>query len=403
MDSIKKLLGVLVFLTGCATSTPQQQGMIWTNDLQDVDTDGVPAGQDACPGTPSGTKAISRGCAAIEIARNPDIFLTPALTLIGKARRALLALPALRDMSNQLTETLERGGSLLERGGYRISRGEICDGAAQVEQGLVALIDAHRVIGATVSRLRREIQVSRLPGGDADERDLLWHELSYRSSLVDRAVAETRRASEVMTSICRTVVNESSIDATVQATEDATGTLRLEYGRVVGLARGDQAQPIAEGILVTASGVLFHDGSLYATNVVPISVADNIPQLLTPCLSLRVAPDQPFWPPNVNIDPQDVTLHNPLGYMVDSLLRLEIMMRLGVELGSCPTDGKSIRYSAEISMAYKDQVTQMTLTTVLGSDLTPGEHPVALPMTLDPGVTATITIYKGAEAELHVW
>jgi murein DD-endopeptidase MepM/ murein hydrolase activator NlpD len=192
-----------------------------------------------------------------------------------------------------------------------------------------------------------------------------------------------------MTSLCRAVVGERSIRGTVITTDDAAGILQLDDNRVVALAKTDSPRRIAEGIVVEARGVEFQDGSLYARTAAPLSIT-NPALWVPPCLSLQIAPFQRFWPV-AEIDPANVVLHNPQGYLVDSVLRLEVMMRLGVKSGSCPTDGK-IRYSAEIELTYRDMVSEGILTTVLASDLTPSEHPVALPAAIDPGTLATITI-----------
>jgi murein DD-endopeptidase MepM/ murein hydrolase activator NlpD len=361
--------------TGTANVTappPAPQGAtLPAPGASDLDGDHVRASRDACPGTRRRTRALWRGCAAIDLVHGAHGLARSVLDGLADARALLGKGRALRRPRAQI----KRARGLIERAALALAHGKPCDGSRAYHAGLRGLGSAKDEIAAAFVNERRSVARKRAPGGDVSPAQIALAVLDLKRALAARAFADAHAAGPAFSKPCGTQRRRFAIRAKVVETDDAAGVFRLAGGKLLVLAEGARLRgPLLEGSVVRAKGFGFKDGSGVATDTSP-SAGGGIPDLPAPgkCLALRIAPVQGF-PPFVDGSP--ITLHNTAAYRgSDGIHRLELGMRVGVERVGCPDsspDGKTLRYSALIEESALGSLVPDTL----APDLQDGETPV---------------------------
>jgi hypothetical protein len=371
----------------------------------DHDADGVVADIDACLATPRRARVLLRGCSAVDLVLDPSVLAEPVEEAVAQARAELETLDALADETRGVDADLARSLEQLSTMVRQLGAGRLCLAARTARASERTLSDATSETVEAVAALREEMleQPSPGPGGDADTRDVFWHGLGYRLSLVEAATRLGGQVAAALTRACDAVVGPRVFRGRLADLDDAAGLIRLG-ARVGALAQQPSGDPVGEGELVRVDGTLLADGTMIVKALRPGPPdPDGPPEVvdldlgnLLPCLglALRIAPVQRFAPPIFDTKASDIVLHHPGGYLFNGKLRLEALMRLGaVELGDCPDEaptGEELVYGMQIVMSYT-KTNGKPGSATLAEDLRAGGHPVPLQLPIDYGKDVTIT------------
>ena len=375
-------------------------------DHADVDGDGIPDDADICASTPARAEAIANGCSAMEFIAHPELLGEPVNSAMEVAAAGIRL---------DLSDTYDKGAELMRRGIdaarvrfdaglIQLAQGDPCGAAETIGSALDNLerlsSDSHELILATREILQREI--SPRDPRDGDFKEVAFHELGYRASLVGRALLATRVAHDVADKVCDQVVRPSRWTGIIERTDDAARMMELVNGTRLVVPVGADTTSLGEGARVRIQGTLLADRTGIAKDIGPIGrdgrslSVRNIPLILLQCIKLQIAPFQPFNPP-LPISPNYV-LHDPRGYtgpfFGSPVLQLEAPMRLAAALtGACASQssptGKfnTFRYSLRLQYAPGSSTTFNEF----ASDLTPSDNPMWLPSTALPTGSAIAT------------
>ena len=297
-----------------------------------------------------------------------------------------------------------------------IGQGSVCEGAESVREGRVMVETASHSMGDVLLHQREDLQRRVSPDDpDADAFEVQFHELGYRSGLVGNALIATRRLDETIQTVCDQVVGPLNHPGFVASTDEAAGTVQMRNGRVFALADIAGRAPVYEGAKVLMEGLRFKDTNGVVRKIRPLgekkfdlSVLDS--PVFIQCVSLRIAPFQPFTPPLPG--PNNYVLHHPLGYVstagfFSGNLVLERPMRLAAHDGACPTGGEgtgkqslqTYRYSLKLEFKRPGESTF----TEFVSDLDPSDNPVpfpgnALPNSSNPVTSGTLRVTEQGQS-----
>ena len=409
-------------VSGPFASSGAADGSTWAQtgrqDVTDTDGDRIPDDQDRCPRTPARAVPLADGCAAFQIAANPELIGAPVESAIQTALDGLeardprgIALfgPAADPVRMDLGEAQQQ----LAAGLGAIAQGDVCAGAAMVRRLRDLVEAASRGMGDVVLSEREALQSGVSPNDpDADAAEVQFHELGYRGGLVGRAMIAARSLDEAVQAVCDEVADEHAIEGFIETTDEAAGVVRLRNGKELALADLPDLGPVYEGAHVRIEGVRLKDGTGILKRVTQLGNEQFdlslIPNFPLQCMRLNIAPFQPFYPPLVIAGPY--VLHEPAAYRVRDVLLLESPMRLAARSGGCATapdlDGgkvKSFRYSLKLEYQKSGEPGF----TLIASDLVPADDPVglpasALPSASSPAPTGTLRVTEQAQACIGV-
>ena len=344
---------------------------------------GEPPRTDLCPGTSRVAAPLAFGCTAIQLVRRPEVFVVPLLETLDVDEAMLEREPAFGEALPQIAQARKT----FERAAGELERGTLCLAARTAARGAHDVADALALLDAVIEARAVEVAATRTRSaeGDVEQDDLQLASWNLQKALVARAGADAREAAAAFDATCAAIAGLLDVRGTVAANDDAEGLVELTDGTVFGLAAERYPTPAAPGTEISASGLLFNDGTGLATTVKGESAKAKFGP--APCALLRIAPIQPM--PPFHFGP--VTLHQPRAYEDDAdVLQLEQGMRLGAVDGSCPgatPEGHALHYGLTID------VDQSPLHETVATDLREGNAPVGLPGflgTQPAKVTATV-------------
>ncbi|MCP5518626.1 MAG: HYR domain-containing protein [Verrucomicrobiales bacterium] len=288
----------------------------------DEDGDGVPDGEDRCPGTYAGARVDRFGCATLDVLGAPEGIFEPE-----RAR----AMDALRLLTRD--------------GGFERARGQLAAALAPATDPVAPLLE--RKLGAAVTALTAQVaglraaledfrknkpgRVAEIMAGaprlDAEHADVrpqdfevMW--LDDLEALLDQSLAGSEEQLQALVRL-----NESASGAPkrervqIRTYDEPRGVAELMDGRRLLLPRPDApAAPeltripvvVGPGSIIEAEFHLSEDGSLLGQGVTPVApnLDDLVNQIDPRCLRLRIVPAEVglhLWDSGKR--------HNPMGYL----------------------------------------------------------------------------------------
>ncbi len=351
----------------------------------DRDFDGIADRQDGCPASPRGAAPIAEGCSALEIALAPERFVDPIRSLLDERAAVLADDPLYADAGHVLREASAAFGEAAAV----LRAGEVCRAADLFDAAVAGAEEAEESFESTL----RAQAPSGLP-----RMSLAF--LRLQQSLTQQAVEQARIGAGFVRAACGQVVGAGPLHGQVAAVDDASRTFRFAGHRtlgVVGIAESQLPAGLMAGRRIDGRGLRFADGTALLTSLrddLPISAAAA---KATPCLTLWVAPFQPFPPYKENLN-QPYRLRPTAGYAqgMFGTLNLERWQRLAAEtattqVGGVPAGCATSNGFQTFSFSMKIDVSQGGNTWTIASDLQDGDVPVGLPSTLVDGQLATVT------------
>jgi murein DD-endopeptidase MepM/ murein hydrolase activator NlpD len=300
----------------------------------DADGDDVADALDLCPGSPRGGKLLLRGCSLADLVHDGAALLE-AYDWPGAYAPRFRGIASLRPIQSDLRRHLRT----LRRGAGLVQRGDVCEGAATVRngaRGLAALV-------GTSGRLIHGLQaaVLREPSGgvgDASMKELEWSGLNHRLGIVQEIAREAGEVRRAYAAGCASLGKRLVREGIVDRTDDAHGQLHLGDGTRVQLPTARHAN-LYVGARVRVVGRRGPGPALFAEALTTLG-PKPAKAILSPCVSLRIAPVQPITSSNP-------ILHSPVGYRSGGVLQLEQGMRLAASPEQC-ADAAAARYSISI-------------------------------------------------------
>jgi len=352
----------------------------------DADGDGTPDGRDGCPlGRLPGADVVP-GCSAMDLARSPGLVVRALLSSIAEAQ-AILADQLAAAAAAGFIETA-RGE--VDEAGEALRDGALCRAPIPLERAVGALASAGQALADPLRDLERLL---RTQAGDEDVPELESRHAAFRGArdLLDRAGGRVAGLGEALSVFCDGAVRLAGVRGVVSRLSDGDGVLELEDGTVLLRSGGTALQDdVWEGAPILFTGLEAVDGGVIAES---IALAPGVPDIqdLPPleCLRLRVVPVQPL---GILSPGASYEHHDPRGYQLGDVLRLEQGMGLAVEQ-VCPSGdetGLFVRYSMRIRLVYVDVATETFSEAFLAVDLREGQPPVLLPGDVDPDQNALL-------------
>lgn len=344
----------------------------------DVDRDGVPNAQDACPWTPPRAILITRGCAPVDLVRNAEVITGPVLAVAGAARRGVDAEPVLGEAKRLLDVASLQVGQAQQS---LLVQGRVCDAATSLTRAGESMAAAQAITMRTAPQVQTQTLLDD-PESDVDSADY-----GVESLLIREALAGARSGQALLDVACAAVAAPFATSGTVANTADAAGVLVMADGRSLAMPLRHYAS-FAQGSTVRASGVLFKDGSgvIYDLGTDSGSTVYD-PAAVQPieCMVLRVVPVQAGLAPY----PAEATTitHAPAAYRQPNgtMHYLEKKMGLAAHDAGCPAfvgadKESSVRYSLDLQLGYHlfEGAPEQSVTT-LANDLVPSDGPVFFP------------------------
>lgn len=364
-----------------ATFAPvRRQGRVPTVS-GDRDRDGVPDRIDPCRGSERGHERLENGCTRAQLIQEASSSLIGVRRTLEVARAQLSGLSSLRTHGRQL-EAVERA---LRSGASTSANGLPCEAAASITRAASSLAQIDRRVTATVARLQRSIDRGGSGDrGDADARDVYFHQLTYRRDLTAQALVAVRGAAHSFSAGCRGLGRRAVISGIVAATDDAAGTLTLRDGPTVLVPRSLTQTSVYEGARIRIVTQRLDKGLELASKVELAGDVDTVmptPQPEGSCIRLHVAPVQNFFKPR-----SQLVTHRPAGYTREGIVWLEHGARFAAAVGCSPLNTAPYRYSLRITFL------QGAGSWTLAPDLTPNDAPVDIPSTIGNDVPATLRV-----------
>jgi hypothetical protein len=146
---------------------------------------------------------------------------------------------------------------------------------------------------AAVERPRKTTLESNF--GDSGEREQRWITLHYLQRVFDDVLGVTERGALALDEACRGLRLETVAGEVVKV-DDLRRRVRLADGTVVGLKHSGYSKGIYPGAEISGIAKLFPDGTRFFDDVVLDDPAPAFEADPGPCIALRFAPIQPWWP-----------------------------------------------------------------------------------------------------------
>jgi murein DD-endopeptidase MepM/ murein hydrolase activator NlpD len=305
----------------------------------DVDKDGVPNARDGCLATSRGLKALLHGCAATDLVLGGSALLDDLedYDYPGGYADRFDGVAGLKPIHRGLVQNL----ALMRRGARQVEDGGVCDGAALLGRGAAGL---RALVGKSKKTITAmQVAVSKKPSGhgDVDVKDFEWAGLHHLQGIVAELAADATKVQKGFGAACASLGPRIALTGVVTETDDANGLLVLASGALVQLPGGEPGNDVAEGSRIRVAGKRGQGGRVFAESVTTLGKALPTPDIgATPCVSLLIAPVQPFSKPSH-------VLHDPRGYEAQDVLWLEERMRVAASPESCADKG-SFRYSLAV-------------------------------------------------------
>lgn len=367
----------------------------------DSDADNVADLEDPCPQASAGVPSTVPGCTALGLLQQPGAVFGPLTT---KIMRIVVELRGASEMVEIQTD-LEATNDAIVAAERMVRHGDPCSSSRLFERGdelLAAALSAieRQLADARVAVRGRAAPVGRgLAGivavdtaGDVSEGDMLVVGLEYWWEQVGSVRTLNRLGAEAYAGVCA-AATVGTANGVIRALLDAKRQIVLTDRRTFGLAEpisltGD----VFEGRAVQLSGLMFGDGSGYVTGLGPEGPAADVPPAtFVQCLHLRFAPVQRF-PPFFS---GPFVLHDPLGYRVDIVYKVEAGMGVAAKSTcSAAHGGQSFpRYSLKVELSYQQKNTAASIDhALMAAELTASDDPVLFSSDIDPDAPATLHV-----------
>jgi hypothetical protein len=356
----------------------------------DSDRDGVPDAIDRCPGTPPGLAVDACGCANIELARRPQVLTKGLTENLQSAIAGLQSNPGMVDLS-EFGERLSQDLITLEGALQQMRAGELIAGGDVFRRGLSSLEAEHLSLEMLIAD-RQRMPMPRPEGfGDVTDEDVQLIRLRVLAGILQDAIDSGHAADVAFERSRRAITGQSVVRGEIVEINDAEHWLRLDTGKVIGLAERFYADDeIHEGGLVAISSLDLDDGTGIALDMTDVATGSGFPSGVAQVqyLHLRVAPAAQRFPP-ASYGPY--TLHHPDAYEYDGVLWLEEGARLGVTSSGFPTlvSNGVVKYTMKLDVKYIS-VEGYYKDATLAHALTPSGTPVTLPSDIYPNTLVVV-------------
>jgi murein DD-endopeptidase MepM/ murein hydrolase activator NlpD len=323
-------------IAGCAVSTARPSPPV-SDDVTFRECRSL--AQHALPGM--------HGCAALDVAQSPHLFLAPSQTQLVAMRTELRTQGDPRLAA--LAPALDSAHSLVARATLELPQGNVCGSAQSLSEATHAIDRARSGLDSYESDLARS-QADRLrPNADPAEIETRSVAITSWQSKLSSLRTEIGVVQSATAATCRTARAET-VRSIVLNIDGARRRITLADGSVLGLRAQGYGRALYEKASVAAEITRFADGTGFLNRV----TYDRPPPLPPPpppeepCFDLRILPVQPMGfegelygrtglPVEVGAP---YSLHRLQGY-VDTSVGLHVFeggMRLAVVEKECPED-----------------------------------------------------------------
>lgn len=334
-------LGVPGFAVAAAPPTPVST---------DADGDGVGNDVDRCPNTPRGARSRIEGCSALEVLAEGSVLPADVLAGFPDLRARLRATPRLREAG--AVQRFRSLGAGFARASRALVDGEPCAASQTALSAARGAQAGARAVAVDSRQRQRALRNRRDVEGDADDGDVLYHQLAVARQEAARAASSSRALARRLGEVCRMVDRRASAQGRIGAIDHVARTMRVG-DRTVFFGGASVDRGFAPGDSTRISGLLLDDGVL-AADVIDVAGAPKFPQVsLENCTGLQLVPRTPY-----NQKPGDAVIRlDPRGYLEGGRLLLEQGMGVAAAPAptSCPTSaggGKGWLYGISVRMSW---------------------------------------------------